>query len=273
MFRISCFADEISPDLDEQIAVLNRNNVKYVELRGVWGKNVLDLSDNEIDIVSSRFFENGINISSIGSPIGKVNINDDFDKHMIKFERAIQIAKKMKTNYIRIFSFYMEKDKLDFYEDEVISRLRSMVKIAADNNLVLLHENEAGIYGETSTRCLNLMEKVGGTSFGAVFDPSNFVVAGENVIKESFPKIKDYIEYIHVKDSIKSTGEIVIAGLGDGNIVEVLDKLREKDNMFLSLEPHLMHAGKSKGFTGAELFEKDLKALREILDNLEIEYI
>ncbi|HHV97219.1 MAG TPA: TIM barrel protein [Clostridiaceae bacterium] len=272
MFRISCFADEISSDLNEQIDVLSKNKIKFVELRSVWKKNVMELSDNELDLVKERFWDNGISISSIGSPIGKVDINDDFEKHLERFKRAVEIALKMETRYIRIFSFYMNKEELDMHHQKVVDRLRCFIEIAEENNLVLLHENEANIYGESSTRCLKLFKSLPYNNFRAVFDPSNFIVAGEDVLNESFGKLKDYIEYIHVKDSRKDTGEKVVAGKGDGHIPEILDELRHKEGMFLSLEPHLARGGKYGGFTGPELFEEALEALRRILIELKIDF-
>jgi 3-dehydroshikimate dehydratase len=272
MFRISCFADEISADLQEQIDVMIRNCVQYVELRSVWNKNVLDLSDSELEQVKVGFFSKGIRVSSIGSPIGKVNIADDFKEHMNRFQRAVEIAKIMDAPYIRIFSFYIKKEELDLYEEEVIDRMRQMLAVAEKNGVVLLHENEADIYGESSASCLKLFRSLQGMGLRAVFDPSNFVAAGENVYEESFPKLKQYIEYMHIKDSIKATGEVVAAGQGDGNIREILNELRDREGMFLSLEPHLAHAGRYQGFSGPALYEKALKALRDILNELGIDY-
>lgn len=271
MFRISCFADEISPDLNEQIEVMKKNNVNYVELRSVWNKNVLDLSDDELDEIKKQLTNKGIKVSSIGSPIGKTDIEGSLEDHQNRFNRAIEVALKLNAPNIRIFSFYMPKEKLDFYRDAVIERLRNMVEIAEENKLILLHENEADIYGESSERCLDLFNSIPSSSFKAVFDPSNFVVAGEDVQK-SFNRLKDYVEYIHVKDSIKDTGEIVLAGHGDGRIPEILNELRDKQDMFLSLEPHLAQAGKFRGFSGPALFEKALEALREILKELKIDF-
>ncbi len=272
MFRISCFADEISADLLEQIEVMERNQVKYVELRSVWDNNVLDLSDSELDIVKNRLFDRDIRVSSIGSPIGKVNIEDDFGKHLDRFKRAVEIALKMESRYIRIFSFYIKEGEQDKYKNTVIDRMRQMLRIAGENKIVILHENEAGIYGETSSRCFRLFDSINSTGFRAVFDPSNFVVAGEDVFNKSFRKLKEHVEYIHVKDSVKGTGEIVLAGHGDGRIRDILNELRDKEGMFVSLEPHLSLAEKFRGFTGPELFEKDLAALRGILLELKISF-
>lgn len=271
MFRISCFADEISADLNEQIKVIKRNNLKYIELRSVWDKNVLDLTDDEVNLVKSKLSENGISVSCIGSPIGKVNIEDNFDKELDRFNRAVKVALVMKACYIRVFSFYLKKEEISKYKEKVLDRLKIMTEIATKNNIVLLHENEADIFGESSENCKVLLKSVDKNSFKAAFDPSNFVVAGEDTLN-SFGKLKDYIEYMHIKDSKKSTGEIVIAGRGDGQVKSILNSLRHKEKMFLSLEPHLSIAGQYRGFTGPNLFEEDLNALKEILNELNIDF-
>ena len=273
MFKISCFADEISPDLNEQIEVMKRNNVKFVEFRSVWDKNVSTLTDDELKTVKDALDAAGIKVSAVGSPIGKVNIADDFEEHMKKFERILEIAKKLETRYIRLFSFYLDKTKEDSFKDEIISRLKRMVALAEKYDVVLLHENEGEIYGESSKNCKTLLDAVNSKRFLAVFDPANFVIAGENVYPSCYEDVKKYIEYIHVKDAVLATKEIVVAGAGDGGFPEIFAELRNKDGMFVSLEPHLAKAGQFKGFTGPALFEEALAALRGILDKLKIEYV
>lgn len=273
MFKISCFADELSPDLNEQIEFLRRNNIKYIEFRGVWNKNVLDLSDNELTVVKERLDQYGIKVSSIGSPIGKVGIEEDFKNHLARFERAVEIAKFMDSKYIRIFSFYMKKEQFDIYEDIVIDRMRCMMDIASQDNVVLLHENDAGLYGETSDRCLKILESINNTNLRAVFDPCNFAIAGEDTLCESLFKLKKFIRYIHIKDFSISTKQIVMAGRGDANIKEILYALKDRQEMFISLEPHLDYAGESRGFTGSVLFQQDFDELINILSDIGAEYI
>jgi len=272
MFRISCFSDEISADLDEQVEVLDKNNLKFIELRSVWDKNVLDLSDEELDIVKMRLSGHGIGISSIGSPIGKVNITDDFDRHLDRFRRAVQVALEMGTKYIRIFSFYMDRRELDKYEPEVIRRIQKMLDIVKENGIVLLHENEAGIFGETGARCQKLFESIDDAHFRAVFDPSNFIIAGEDVYDDCFKRLERFVEYVHVKDAVYATKEIVPAGKGDGRLKEILVILSKTESMFLSLEPHLAFAGRFKGYTGPKLFQVALDALKAVLEELNLEY-
>lgn len=270
MYKVSCFADEISPDLQEQIAVVKRNNIEYICLRSVWDKNVLDLNDDELDHVKRQLDKSDLKVSSIGSPIGKISIKDNFEGHMERFERAIKAALKMEAKYLRIFSFYMNREETDLYKSEVMERLGRMVRIAEKEDIILLHENEAGIFGETCENCLKLFKTIRNPHFKAAFDPSNFVVAGEDVIHTSFPMLKEHIAYMHIKDSKRGSGEIVPVGMGDGHITEILEALRERSFLFLTLEPHLAQAGSFRGFSGPELFEKAHQALLNILNRLSI---
>lgn len=271
MVRISCFADEISPDLYEQIAVMRQGDVRHVELRSVWNKNVLDLDDDELERVKAAFESNGIRVSSIGSPIGKVPVTDDFEAHFERFRRAIAVAEKMETRYIRIFSFYIPAGEHDRYEQTVVERLGRMLAMAREHHVVLLHENEKDIFGESSANCLKLFQALHPAGLGAVFDPSNFVAAGEQVYADSFARLKPYVLYLHIKDSIRSSGQIVLAGQGDGDIPAILHDLRDREDLFMSLEPHLAQAGTFCGFSGPDLFMKALAALRGILDELGIQ--
>ena len=158
MYRISCFADEISPDINEQIRVMKSLGLKYVELRSVWDKNVLDLSDEEVNKVKSLFDENGISVSSIGSPLGKVDIDCEFETYLDKLYRAIELAKVFGAKYIRIFSFYHEGKTLDEIREKVMNRLEIMLGIAKRNGIILCHENEADIYGQFSDRCKDILD-------------------------------------------------------------------------------------------------------------------
>jgi sugar phosphate isomerase/epimerase len=265
MVRISCFADEIDPDLHEQIAVMRRNKIRYVELRSVWNKNVLDLDDEELDSVKTALTNNGIQVSSIGSPIGKVPITADFGEHLERFRRAVTVAGKMATGFIRVFSFYIPAGEHDRYEQTVVARLGQMLAIAREHNVVLLYENEKDIFGESSANCRKLFQALYPSGLGAVFDPSNFVVAGEQVYADSYARLKPFVAYLHIKDSRRGSGQIVPAGQGDGDLPAILRDLRDRRDLFVSLEPHLAQAGPFRGFSGPELFEKALAALRQIL--------
>ncbi len=271
MVTLSGFADEISPDLDEQLNTLESLGIRYLELRGVWNKNVMELDDDELAQIKAALKARGMGVSAIGSPIGKVPIDSDFEEYKSLVRRAIDIALMMETPYIRVFSFYIQN--LDRDRDEVMRRMQAMVDMAAAHGVTMLHENEKGIYGERPDRCLDLHQTVQSDSLRATFDPANFTQAGFRPFDEAYPLLKPYIAYFHIKDAILGKRQIVPAGEGDGQIRELMAAaVGDGFDGFLSLEPHLKVAGHSSGFTGPELFTKAKNALCAILDELGIPY-
>lgn len=253
--KISGFSDEISSDVKTQFEVLNKLGIKYFEPRGIDGKNISTLDDKEITELKELMISYGISASSIGSPIGKIKLSEDFENHFELFKRVIDIAKKLETKYIRMFSFYNDaKEWSTDDKKEVISRLRKMISYAKSNGIILLHENEKDIYGDVTERLKMLFDELGNENFKAVFDPANFVQCGVNTIK-AFEVLRSHIEYLHIKDS-KEDGTIVPAGEGKGNIRHILSELfKDGYDGFISLEPHL---GTFEGLIDLELDDKML---------------
>jgi sugar phosphate isomerase/epimerase len=235
----------------------------------IWGKNVLDLSREELDQVKAEIDRRGIGISALGSPIGKAPIDADFDVYKRRVQHAIDVANLMETPYIRMFSFYCNDRDED--RPKVMRRMQAMVDMAAAGGVTMLHENEKGIYGEQAERCLDLHQTIVGDSFRATFDPANFVQAGVKPFDTAYPLLKPYIGYFHIKDAIMGVGRVVPAGKGDGQVRELMAAAKTAGyDGFLSLEPHLKVAGHSTGFSGPELFATAVGALQTILDDLNI---
>ena len=241
---ISGFADEIDKDLDIQIDVLKQLGQEYIEFRGADGITVGRYTIEQAKETMARLEEAGIKVSSIGSPIGKIKINEDFEPHFEVYKRIVEIAKIMGTKNIRMFSFFIpEGEDADQYEEEVCARLEKFIEYAKEQDVVLLHENEKDIYGDVAYRCLNLMKKFYGDHFKCVFDFANFVQCKQDTL-EAYEMLKPYITYIHVKDAIWETAEVVVPGTGDGNLKQIFTALDEAGyEGFLSLEPHLVNFG------------------------------
>jgi len=236
--KLSGFADEIADNFEDQLKGLKDNDIEYIEVRGVNGKNISTLNQTEMDEAKKLLDIYGIKVSAIGSPIGKIKITDDFDQHMKVFDNVITAALTFGTKYIRMFSFFIPDGEYEKYRDEVMRRLEALLERAQKNNLILCHENEREIYGESPELCLDIMQYFkGGIKF--VLDPANFIVGGFNPYPDAYNLLAGHIEYMHIKDA-NETG-IVPAGFGKGKIKEILSDLILNKNFdgFLSIEPHL----------------------------------
>jgi len=274
VWTLTGFADEISPELDEQLNTLAEESISYMELRSVWNTNVLDLTDGELDRVKSAAALRGIGMSSIGSPIGKVPVTDPFGPHLERFRRALYAADVLEAPYVRVFSFFIpEGQDPDQYREEVLDRMGILAGEAEDSGVTLLHENEKEIYGDVPSRCVDILAGVESPALRAAWDAANFVQCGISPYKEGYASLRPYIEYVHVKDALSDSNRVVPAGEGDGQLPETLSALRASDfDGFFSLEPHLASSGKYSGFSGPELFRKAAGAFKEVLRKQEIEW-
>lgn len=259
-FILSAFADEIDPRLDVQMDVLEQHGISYIETRGVGGKNITEYSPEEVREIKKQLDDRGFRISAIGSPIGKIGITDDFGPHMESFKRTLEIAKILETRYIRMFSFYIpEGDKPEKYRDEVMDRWRQFLEAAEGTGIMLLHENEKGIYGDTPQRCLDLVKAMDSANLKLIFDPANFVQCDVVTYPEAYELLREHVVYMHIKDAVYSDHRVVPAGQGDGRVKDILESLYKSGfDGFLSIEPHLWN------FVGfAELENRKIEASTE----------
>ena len=275
MWTLSGFADEIDPDLQTQCDVLIELGIKFVEFRSAWDINVLDLNSDQVDEVARIMAANNLSVSSIGSPIGKINIEDDFDAHVVRMVRALTVAEKLNAPYIRVFSFFLRPDQPQAeHRDEVIRRMRVLAEMAQTAGVVLLHENEKEIFGDIPERVLDIVESVNLPSLKLAWDAANYVQVGVSPFTEAYPVLRPHTVYIQIKDAVMATGEVVPAGEGDGQLRATVKALAADGfDGFFSMEPHLGSAHHLGGFSGPENFIRATKAFTSILQDEGIDYV
>jgi sugar phosphate isomerase/epimerase len=262
--KLCGFADEIAAELDEQIKCCKETGVGHFELRGVYGKNVLDFDKSVRIEVKAKLQANGMGVACIGSPIGKVKISEPWEEHFERFKIAVESAEFFEAPMIRIFSYYPEVEGGDMrkHRDEVIRRMRAKVEYIKNRDVTLVHENEKGIYGASGADCLDLLTAVDSPKFRAAFDFGNFVQVKQNPL-EAWAALKPYAVHIHIKDVNAAEDRAVPAGSGDGHLEPILVDLKKSGySGFLSLEPHLKAAGQFSGFSGPSLFKMAVEALK-----------
>lgn len=280
-FVLSAFADEIEMDLNIQMDILEECGINHIEMRGVNGKGLVEHSLEEVKKIKQELDKRNFKISAVGSPIGKIQITDDFAPDLELFKHTLEIAKILEAKYIRMFSFFIpEGEEPAKYRDEVMKRWRKYLEVSEGIDVTLLHENEKEIYGDTPERCLDIYNTMNSDRLKLIFDPANFIQCDVKTYPEAFEMLKDHVVYFHVKDALYENHKVVPAGFGDGHLEEILKEEKEKGfEGFLSLEPHL---GNFKGFAelensdcndevednGTAKFKVACNALKDILNKL-----
>jgi sugar phosphate isomerase/epimerase len=271
---LSGFADEISPELDDQLATLAAESISHLELRSVWSTNVADLDGGQLASFRRALDGAGVTVSAIGSPIGKIELGAPLGPELERLRHVADIASELGTRIVRVFSFFMPPgEPPERHRSQVIDRMCALTQIAEDRGLILAHENEKEIYGDRPERCADLITTVGSPAFRATFDAANFVQCGVRPHTEGYGLLRPYLVYLQVKDALAATGEVVPAGQGDGQVRETLSALRDSGfEGYVSLEPHLGQAGRYGGFSGPDGFRRAAEALKALLDELSISW-
>src|SRR5215207_196532 len=274
MWTLSGFVDEISDDFTEQCQVASGLGLRYVEVRSAWGTNILDLDDSQLANVQETLDRYGLKVSSIGSPIGKISIDDEFAPHLERMQHALEVAESLHAPYIRLFSFFIpEGTDPDSRRDEVLSRMSALAEAAVDSDVILVHENEKEIYGDIPRRCLDIVTSVSSPKLQLAWDPANFVQVGVRPFSEGYAMLRPHVGYIQIKDALLSDGTVVVAGAGDGEVPETVRALRADGfDGFFSLEPHLGEYTAFGALSGPELFTQSWKAFTDILTSEGIAY-
>ncbi|MDR1906390.1 MAG: sugar phosphate isomerase/epimerase [Clostridiales bacterium] len=241
MFLISGFYDEATSDTDKQLELIKKLGRKYLCPRGIGGKNISDYTADEFERhIVPRLDAAGVKLSSLGSPIGKIQLNDDeaYARQLNKLKELIKIANLTGCKYIRCFSFFADaktaNDKTT--KKKVTDRWKGFLETTEGGETILLHENEKKIYGDVPERVLELYGALNHPHFKLCYDASNYIQCGIDPWK-AYLDTREYTVYYHMKDCID--GVEVPLGMGDGRIADIIEDLNKRGyDGFLTLEPH-----------------------------------
>jgi sugar phosphate isomerase/epimerase len=267
-WELTGFGDEIDPDPAVQVAVLLALGARHIEVRSAWGVNVVDLEREQVATLADTLRGAGMGTSAVASPIGKVRFDTDGDVEVARLHRAMDVAHALQTRYVRVFSFFLEGEIHARARDAVLTRMDALARAARARDIVLLHENEKSIYGDTPQHVLDVVESVGSSALRLAWDSANFVQVGTGrPHDDGYAMLRPHLEYLQVKDARAVDGEVVPAGKGDGQIAETITALAGDGYAgFVSLEPHLAAAHELGGFSGPTAFGEAARAFRAIAE-------
>ncbi|MEI7024366.1 sugar phosphate isomerase/epimerase family protein [Paenibacillus sp. y28] len=273
MILLSGYGDEISPDLDTQLDVLEQEGIRYLDLRSVGSNvfppvsNMLALPEKEIVRMKKKIRERGFKVNSLNTSIGKYDIREPFTPQLHDLMHAICLARFFETTNVRIFSFYVPKgaDPRE-YRDEVICRMRLMAQIAEREGITLMLENDALLYGSNGERLRDIFHSVHSPCLRLAFDPANFIQSQVLPMTDAYSYVWPYISWVQAKDAFINTGKAALIGEGDGQIRELLQRLQGKKYAgVISVESKLESTNQLEGFTRAQLFIMNVRLLKKLL--------
>ncbi len=246
---LSAFADEADEALDGQIAVLKEAGLDHIDLRGVDGTSVVDLPADGAEAAQRKLADAGISVCMFGSPIGKLDIADDFETDLRRLRHLGELSRIFGTHAVRTFSYYNREERdVKTWESVAVDRLSRLTEEAERLGLVLYNENERHLFGDRLDGVGVLRDRVHKASperFKLVFDFDNYNQSGDDVWA-NWLELREATHAFHLKESKKQPDgnfQHVPVDRGDSRIPSVLADAAERGwDGPLSLEPHLKHS-------------------------------
>lgn len=266
MMKLSAFGDEIAVDFEEQLQRMQKLQIPLLDLRAAWGVNCAQFTAEHEQRIAELCRRYEIAVSCMGSPIGKSPLQDPLAIEIERLRRIGETAHRLGTKNIRIFSFYPSEHSADALST-AIERLGTLTDIAAEMDLMLLLENEKRLVGHLPQPCLDLLAAIDSPRLRFIWDPGNFVQCGAaRQIETWWDALYPFTACIHIKDARLADGAVTPAGEGDGQLKLLLQKLQAAGyEGILSLEPHLLEALHSSGFSGFDGMQLAVNALRKLM--------
>src|ERR1035438_660043 len=265
-FRIAAITDEFSPDLEIAVRSMTGIGMTGAELRMVFGKNIIDLSDEEVDRAVAIVRGAGLEILSIASPLLKCVLPDSPDvdarfqqdmfaaKHTFADQprltaRAFEIAQRTGARIIRVFSYWRTVEPEACF-DRIVIALRALADQASAHNVIIGIENEHACNIATGAETARLLDALDHPYLKVVWDPANAVVSGERAFPEGYERLPvSRIQHVHAKDCKMDAHKPIWCALGEG-IVDwrgQIDALvRDGYPGWISLETHWPGPGGDK---------------------------
>jgi len=232
--QLSVITDEISMDFAHALDVMKEYGCTGAEIRSMWGTNIGDISDAQVDDAKKILEEHEMVVCSLASPLFKCELGDiaagetgrmheatkrTSEEQMALLDRLTKRAKQFGTRYIRTFAYWRRGDLTPAIEDAIASGIADAVKYAEDNDVVLLMENEHDCYLSTGAETARFLSRFNSPALRAVWDPGNAFFAGENPYPDGYEAIRNFVEHVHVKDAeLLASGKKRFVVIGDGEV-------------------------------------------------------
>lgn len=267
-------SDEIALDVAQAMEWIAGMGLGYVELRSLWGTNVVDWSAEQIDRVQGLIVRHALKVSGIASPVFKCALDpghppavqgDRFGteeasiaSHFRWLEKALALAKRFEATRVRIFSFWREAAPQDHFP-EVVAHLREAGRLAEAYGIPLVLENEPACNGGSADEVFELVTAVDSPMVGMLWDPGNDYYGGFRVDPDQAQYLLGKAAHVHLKDAVDHGGVRTIVPLGQGgvdwrSILAALDGSGYRGHLIL--EPHV-----ANGILGVEASVAGLKTL------------
>jgi sugar phosphate isomerase/epimerase len=298
-FRFGAVTDELDQDLDRALVIARDLGMAAVELNSLWGRNVIELSEEEITRAHRAVEAAGLSVIAVDPPcfkpcvldhlpVGRVAEDPDVARHLEMLDRALRLARQFDAPYVRVFAFRRSgivglgnpSPRLpeggpipEEVLDRVAEGLREGARRAEEAGIILVLENVRSCWANTGVNTAQVLEAVDSPALRALWDPGNDYASGGIPYPDGYEAVRPYLQHVHVKDARviePDTGLTRWEAIGEGEVDYhgQLRALLEDDYPgIVSLETHWRPEGGSAAAASRHSFAGLLAILAEVTDS------
>ncbi|HHU78303.1 MAG TPA: sugar phosphate isomerase/epimerase, partial [Clostridiales bacterium] len=221
MFRLGVITDEVSQDLKAAIDFALEFGLRGLEIRTAGGKNIMDMTTDEVKEIRKMADGSGLEVPSISSPVFKCDLADEetVRKHMDGLKKCLDFSGILEASVIRFFDFLYNENHI-LPDEQRYEKLHLAADLAEPYSITLALENEPIVYSSTFSNISETVRTLGRHNVKALYDPGNAVYcdSSEPPYPEGYELIRDILCHIHIKDAKRVKGEVVSTDLGEGAV-------------------------------------------------------
>jgi sugar phosphate isomerase/epimerase len=278
MFDLAIFADDIDQDLNHALDVIEELGVKWVEIRSAWGTNMVNHTDEKIELIHDTILSRGMRVPCIAAPLFKSRLKgqgeadtelfhaeeqDDMEQQLAILRRSAELARLFETNLVRSFSFWRTGEEPTNVWPDLLEAFTQAVQLAEQEDIILVMENDFGCNLGSGVDSARFIEEINSPHLKLLWDPGNAYFVGENAYPTGYEASKHVLGHVHVKDAVydPQTGEYrwVALGSGEVDLLGQLKALKADDYQgVISMENHFTppdgnpEAGVRQSFAGLQ---------------------
>jgi sugar phosphate isomerase/epimerase len=254
--QLSVITDEIDQDIEKILPTLKQYEIQAVELRNIWGKNIISFNDEELAKLKGILDENGMGVSNIAGPLFKVhapwtkmhkagsgNFSTDIEMSRNALGRAIEIIKFFGARRTRVFGYVCLGKYTDDQWRMLVNDITAFVDMAKQEGVEVVMENEAACMVNTWASTLRILEDIPDSSFKLLLDPGNYFMKGEIHAPVTYDVVKDRVGHHHIKDGAGSSfwRHYTVVGTGKLDYPYYFQYWTENGfDAYYSLETHIL---------------------------------
>jgi len=219
--RLAAITDEISQEFEYALDVMLEYGALGAELRGLWGTNIADLSDDQVARARQALKERGMAVAGLATPFYKCDLSADaanpgedagamhlaqartMEQQIAMLERCIELAHAFETPFLRVFAFWRKTVMTPEIETQIVAAFETPVAMAEKAGVTLLLENEHACFVGSGGEAARILAQIPSPNLRAVWDPGNAFSLGERPFPEGYEAIKPYMVHLHVKDAVE----------------------------------------------------------------------